>query len=71
MAAAKTKPKTFRVMAFTQEFTEIEISAESLENALEKSKSLKAEDFVIPQGDEIDATFKIMQVSEEWPDLYE
>ena len=54
MKSKKIPPTKFRVTAEVKVWTEIEIHAESYEEALKKAYDLKAEDFASPIGELVD-----------------
>jgi hypothetical protein len=56
------KLHTFNVGAFVKVWTELEIPATSLADALEKSKTMTLDDFVTVNGLHNDSSFKIIQV---------
>lgn len=56
--------KKFKVSAMVKVWTEIDVVAETLDEALEKSKTLVYDDFVTPTGDLNDVTWNIVSVSD-------
>lgn len=58
------KRKYFSVTARVVSINSIDITADSLEDAVTKSKELKSEQFVKDLGDALDGSFSIIQVSE-------
>jgi hypothetical protein len=55
----KTKIKKFCVQAKIDVLVAIELSARTLDEALEKSKTLKVDDFLSVEGDHIDSEMEI------------
>jgi len=68
---AEVKRKKFRIQAVVKDIVEIEVIAESLDDALKLSKNVKAERFTKVLGEHIDGMFEVLGVSSEWPDLYD
>lgn len=56
------KVYTYGVWAKTSHLTNIEIKADSLEDAVAKAKELKEEDFVEVHGEYVDGSFEIRGV---------
>jgi hypothetical protein len=63
MANKKTKLKTFRISAKIIIMTEVEISAETFEEALAYTKGMDVDDFVSFKGDHLDSEFGIQGIS--------
>lgn len=60
----KVNKRTFHVYAKVLIDTSIEISARSLDDALEQSKSLKVDDYIEVHGEHCDSDMKITGVYE-------
>jgi hypothetical protein len=57
-----TKIKTYQVMAKVEVDVSIEVQATSLEEAIQKSSSLKEQDFITIDGEYLDGNFEITGV---------
>jgi hypothetical protein len=69
MAARKTTKKKYSVYATLHMQICIEVEAESMADALEKSKALKEADFVHIQGDYTDGSMEITGLYAPWENL--
>lgn len=61
---AKTKSREFQVTARLVSIVQVDVAADSLEAAVAKSKDLVDGDFIELKGENLDASFKIVGVSE-------
>jgi hypothetical protein len=68
---ATKKRKVFKVEGFIKAWTEIEVYAESLEQAVEVSRTLKTGDFIQFEGEAIDFAHEIVGVRGNIPDVNE
>jgi hypothetical protein len=66
MAAKKTTKKKYSVYATLHLQISIDVEAESMTDALEKSKALKEEDFVLMHGDYCDGHMEITGLYAPW-----
>jgi hypothetical protein len=66
---ARRNLKKFCIGAFIKTWTEIELSAESMEDALAQSRALSVDDFVQYEGEVNEHSLSIVDVRSEIPDV--
>lgn len=59
----KCAPSTYSVTARLVIISSIDVAAKSFEEALEKAKTLKEQDFVTIDGDHIDSSIRLSNIS--------
>lgn len=66
---ATKKRKVFHVEGFIKVWTEIKVYADSLEHAVEHSRTLKTTDFIQFEGEAIAFSHEIVGVRSDTPDV--